>query len=319
MLNPRSEHESCGAPGSHAELAVADCDLCRSADAVEIYKSNIEQGVTAIGEHFSSSRRSATHGRIVRCESCGLVRTSPRDTLETLETVYTRLEDPLYDAETANRVITVKRELDFIEQFTPVTGRLLDVGCSTGIFLAAARDRGWIVDGIEASDWAVSLARERFGLEQIRQGFVEDIEFEPASFDVITLWDVLEHVHSPTGVLDRLNGWLKPGGLLFVNVPNVESTAAAVLRRWWPLLLREHLWYFSPRTLDMALSKTGFRVRRTRPNRVTFSLANVSLRLGQYGGRVAPAWRRIARSGVARALTVSFPIGEMMAAACKEP
>jgi len=182
MSNPRPEHESVRVAGSRAGLAAADCDLCRSADAVEIYKSNIEENVAAIGEYFSSSRRSATHGRIVRCRSCGLVRTSPRDTLETLETVYTQLEDPLYDAETANRTITVKRELDFIKRFTPVTGRLLDVGCSTGIFLAAARDRGWVVDGIEASDWAVTRARERFGLEQIRQGFVEDIEFEPASF-----------------------------------------------------------------------------------------------------------------------------------------
>jgi len=306
-------------PGHPANgLETVGCDLCGSDEASTIYESNIERVETAAEESFSSSRQRATHGRVVKCESCELVRTNPRDPPATLSTVYSRLEDPLYDAESANRTVTARRELDFVERFAVPPGRLLDVGCSTGIFLSVARERGWDVEGIEASTWAAKKAGERFGLNEIRVAFVEEADFPAASFDAVTMWDVLEHVHSPTLVLDRLHGWLKPYGLLFINVPNIESTMSKLLRHRWPLLLREHLWYFSPRTLDIALTKAGLRILGTRSNRVTFSLANVFLRLEQYGGHAAPLWRRLARARALRKLKLSFPIGELTVVARRD-
>jgi 2-polyprenyl-3-methyl-5-hydroxy-6-metoxy-1,4-benzoquinol methylase len=305
MSKPPSRIENLAALGE-----VAACDLCGSDAAVEVYATTIRYGPPA-EDYFSSSRRMAAHGRIVKCMSCGLVRTSPRDDPQTLRSVYARLCDPLYDAETQNREATARRGLSLIERYSRPPGRLLDVGCSTGVFLAAARERGWTVEGIEASEWAVLQARERYGLATIHRGFVEDAEMEQASFDVITMYDLLEHVDSPTVVLRRVHDWIRQGGFLFLNVPNFGSVVSRVLRSRWPLLLREHLWYFSPTTIERFLDKTGFDLIFVRSNRVTFSFRNVFARLEQYGGAIAPVWRRLALSTFTRKGRIRFPIGEL--------
>lgn len=304
-------------PGGPDALEAVVCDLCGGEEEDELFPSTIDETAAAHG-YYSSSRRRATHGRIVRCRSCGLVRTSPRDSLRTLEEVYRELDDPLYDAETENRAVTARGHLSLVERYARPPGRLLDVGCSTGIFLAAARDRGWDVEGIEASAWAVRRARERFGLTAVQQTALENATLTPASCDAVTMWDVLEHLPSPTLACERIRGWMKPGGCMFMNVPNVDSRMARALRRRWPLLLREHLWYFSPATLEQLLAKCGFRVELIRPNFVTFTLGTVFVRLGQYGDPVAPLWRRLADSGLARRLCLRFPIGEVTVVARRD-
>jgi 2-polyprenyl-3-methyl-5-hydroxy-6-metoxy-1,4-benzoquinol methylase len=304
--------------GEAAALESAPCDLCGADDAVTLFPATIRDDGSPAGDDYSSSRRKVTHGRIVRCNSCGLVRTDPRDTSETRSAVYGALDDPHYDLETVSRTTTAHRYLAFVERYAPRSGRLLDVGCSTGIFMAAARSRGWDVQGIETSSWAVGRARERFDLEHIQPTAVETAVLPPNSFDVVTLWDVLEHVGSPTAVLNRVSEWLKPTGHIFLTVPNIESTMARFMGERWPLLLREHLWYFSPATSARLMEQTGFAMLETRTNHVTFSLSNVMVRLGQHRGSMRPLWNRLAGRRITQRLRIRFPIGEINVAARRD-
>jgi Methyltransferase domain len=137
--------------------------------------------------------------------------------------------------------------------------------------------------------------------------------------DAVTMWDVLEHVPQPVAALAQVRGWLKPGGRLFLNVPNMESGAARLLGPRWMLLLREHLWYFTPRTLGMALRAAGFSMGSTQTTRVHFSLAYVAVRMGQYPGGLGAAARMAAGIPWLRRISIAFPIGDMMAAAQTKP
>lgn len=136
-------------------------------------------------------------------------------------------------------------------------GRLLDVGCGNGGFLALAKQAGWQVKGVDFDAGAVQAARSR-GLDVYHGGIDVLAECE-ASFDVITLCHVIEHVHDPVATLRRLHALLKPGGMLWLDTPNFSSLGA---RRfgvsWRGLEPPRHLVLFNPLSLKKALHEAGF-------------------------------------------------------------
>ncbi|MBI4431310.1 MAG: class I SAM-dependent methyltransferase [Candidatus Omnitrophica bacterium] len=141
-------------------------------------------------------------------------------------------------------------------------GRILDVGCGTGLELVALREKGWTVRGIELSEKAVSEARRVHGLD-VLCGRLKDRLFEPASFDVITFGNSLEHVHSPRLTLVEARRVLDPHGLLVIKVPNIDSWSAKIFdTRWFQLDVPRHLYHFTPKTMRELLRRTGFRVIR---------------------------------------------------------
>ncbi|MDQ6691916.1 MAG: class I SAM-dependent methyltransferase, partial [Candidatus Dormibacteraeota bacterium] len=162
------------------------------------------------------------------------------------------------------------KRVAMIEALQPARGRLLDVGAGIGTFLALARDRGWQVAGSEVSDSAVRLAADRHGLTLV-QGQLETAELGLGSFDVVTLWHVLEHVPSPFRTLRTCRRLLRPGGLVVIAVPN-DSPAMIIPRRLKRLLTRTefrryepvspgqevHLSHFTPAVLRTLLVRTGF-------------------------------------------------------------
>ena len=138
------------------------------------------------------------------------------------------------------------------------SGRLLDVGAATGAFLVAARAAGFDVAGIEPSPVA-QAARAR-GLD-VFHGPIESATLAAASFDVVTIFDVLEHLVDPADVLRRIGGWLRPRGRLFIAVPDFGGWwARASGARWAMVTPKEHLHYFTRRTLRSLLRGTGFEV-----------------------------------------------------------
>lgn len=293
------------------------CDLCGGDSLEEMFPSSISEGGLEPAIYYSSSRSLAGHLRIVRCLQCNLVFTNPRDDQATRLAIYRYLEDNTYESEIHNRQQTARNYLKHISKVCSPPGRLLDVGCSTGIFLGEAYNSGWEVQGNELSSWAVSLAQKRLPGSNIQTTSVELADFPEGTFNVITLWDVLEHVDSPTQTLNHIRPWLEPHGYLFLNLPNIESLAARWMGQSWVLLLREHLWYFSPATLCRLFEKTGFTLLETHPNFVHFSLNNIQARLSQYRGVLA----RIASGFLGRlpkkSLSISFPMGEMFVIARK--
>ena len=152
--------------------------------------------------------------------------------------------------------------------------RLLDIGAGIGTFLSIARDRlGWNVAGTEVSTAAVGIARERYSLD-IQLGWAEDLALAPGSFDVITLWHVLEHVPSPSQTLKLCHDLLRPNGLLGIAVPNDDDARTWLVRSKARLRRKEpppryvglkphgevHLSQFKSRVLERALRSRGFQV-----------------------------------------------------------
>jgi SAM-dependent methyltransferase len=300
-------------------LVAASCAVCGGTAFDPVFPSTIADPDADPAAYFSSSRRRAGHLDIVRCRACRLMLTSPRDDHATLARVYAELADVAYAQEEDNRRLTAEDHCDVVTATLPDRGRLLDVGCATGVFAGVACRRGWRVTGLDASTWATARARVQHPDATFVTGSVESAQFPSATFAAVTLWDVLEHVPSPLDTLRQLRHWLGPQGCVFLNLPNARSVVARFMGPHWILLLREHLWYFSPETVTRLLTIVGFDVIRIRSNRVRFSVANVLGRAAQYPHAFAGVAGRLSRNQWLRRRAVRFPIGEMTVVARRRP
>lgn len=203
--------------------------------------------------------------RLVRCR-CGL-RALDRapDATEALHD-----NENMYGAEEYNAwyrtmrdalTVRYRNDLDEIERLTRGRGAILDIGCSYGWFLQVAAERGWRTAGIEATDATARDARAA-GLD-VRTGTLEHAGYDTASFDVVCLWDVLEHVPAIDGFLAEIHRVLKPGGVLAINSPNIASVMARQAGADWSwLLLPHHVWHFTPGAIRDTLQSRGFTVER---------------------------------------------------------
>jgi 2-polyprenyl-3-methyl-5-hydroxy-6-metoxy-1,4-benzoquinol methylase len=204
-----------------------------------------------------------------RCNSCGLLYLSPRPTRETISAYYPgeysghkgAIEDEWFPIMRWIRRRKLSKRRRLIEHFSSrKQGRVLDVGCATGLFLNEMAQAGWQAAGVELTASAVEYARRRFGLD-VFEGTLGESPYEPASFDVITFWDVLEHTFSPTEELTIAARLLRPGGLLVLNVPNWNSVNRRLFGRYWSGLdAPRHLYVFTYQTLETLLSRAGFSV-----------------------------------------------------------
>lgn len=147
--------------------------------------------------------------------------------------------------------------LNLINAYGVTTGKLLDVGCSSGLFMEFAGNKGYIVQGIEPSQYAVDYAK-KLGLDA-SQGYFKKENVDSNSVDLITLWDVLEHCESPEDILNDINYALKPGGILFLQVPNVMGIAPRIMRQACNMFTGfSHINLFGPETIKKVLENCGF-------------------------------------------------------------
>lgn len=139
-------------------------------------------------------------------------------------------------------------------------GRLIDVGCGNGAFLARMRDLGWTVAGVEPDPEAVRIARDYFGLS-IFQGTLAEANFPEVSTDVITMHHVLEHVFDPIGLLLECYRILRPGGILIAVTPNLESLGRHIFKSYWRgWEVPRHIFVFSPHAVKHCFKQAGLRV-----------------------------------------------------------
>lgn len=138
------------------------------------------------------------------------------------------------------------------------SGAILDIGCGSGAFLSTMKDPGWKLYGIEIEPSTAQRARSNSGAD-VFVGDVMAAPISPASLDVITCFDLLEHVYEPRAFLVQAMKWLKPGGLFYSVLPNIDSWESRLFGSYWyGLELPRHLSHFSPKTLRHAMTTLGF-------------------------------------------------------------
>lgn len=276
------------------------CDACGGAEVSTIRPARAEARTRAdLARIYRASSDAPLVDRLVQCRSCDLVFVSPRVRATTLVEAYSEGDDPVFISQAAARERTFARSLARIEELTGGPGRIFDIGTAGGSFLAAARARGWEVDGCEPNRWLVDWGKRTYGLD-IRPGPLTDHNPPEASYDVVTLWDVIEHVPSPSDVIERAKRLVKPGGLLVLTFPDVESPSARLLGRFWPFYSSVHLYYFSKRTMGRLLAGKDFEVVKTGAHTQELELAYVLHRAGDVLGapmRRIASWLRERRVG----------------------
>jgi 2-polyprenyl-3-methyl-5-hydroxy-6-metoxy-1,4-benzoquinol methylase len=208
-------------------------------------------------------------------------------------------------------------------------GALLDIGCSSGGFLGTMKSESWTLYGIEMEASTAAKARLIAGAE-VFVGDAMNAPFRPESFDVVTCFDVLEHMYNPRQLLARVMEWLKPGGILYAKLPNIDSWEARLLGTYWyGLELPRHLYHFSPRSLRRLMSTLGFQevyITATEPgshlsNSIRYVYEDFLKKLGLSPVSLAKAlatteppslpWR-VARKALR--LSLVAPLGQMAAA-----
>lgn len=149
-------------------------------------------------------------------------------------------------------------------------GVALDLGCGSGGFLSTLKNPSWKLYGIEMSEAMAKVAEHRSGAD-VFVGDILDAPFPPASFDLITCFNVFEHVYQPKAVLSKVSEWLKPGGIFYTLMPNIDSAGVRIFRSYWyGLELPRHLFHFSPATLRMIAQSVNLQEVLIAANRELF-------------------------------------------------
>ena len=163
------------------------------------------------------------------------------------------------------RQFTLRIKGNTLKKYTGLKrGHLLDVGAGTGAFLKHMQQEGWQVSGVEPDADARHVSRQTFALELQPSEALKS--FSPQSFDAITLWHVLEHVHDLHGYMGILKSLLKPGGTLFIAVPNYQSLDAAIYRLAWAAYdVPRHLYHFSPKAMQVLVQRHGLKIVAEKP------------------------------------------------------
>ncbi len=197
-------------------------------------------------------------------------------------------------------------------------GRLLDVGCADGRFVEHARSRGVQAEGIDPSAAAVRRARERG--QPVTQGRVH--EYEPAHrFEVITAFDVIEHVIDPRRFLEAIHRLLAPDGVVILSTPNLDSLFRRLMgKRWFFYIPEEHLHYFAPRSLRALLARVGFEVLHCSPTAKPLTYAYGLTQFAEFNPWIYRVMRAISVTipERLRQRPISFSIGEMMVIARRQ-
>lgn len=237
----------------------------------------------------------ASYDTVVRCLACNMVYTSPRpDSREILE-AYRQVADTGFLEERHARELTYRRLLKVLNQLTGGRrGRLLDAGCSMGFFLREAQHEGWNVEGLEPSHWAAEHARKEFGLP-VHEGPIASISLEPASFDVITIWDVVEHLVDPVGDFRHLARALKPGGVFALSTHSIESLSARMLGGRYPFLMAMHVTHFTPRTTAQLFELAGLSQAKVQPHLRTLRVAYLLKKLEPKMPRLTAGLRAVTK------------------------
>ena len=283
------------------ELHPTRCAVCGTeGNSTELYPANFD--LRAFNAIVFSARRSpdGIHYRMVKCNTCGLVRSDPLADPQVLKQLYARSHFD-YSDEVPNLKLTYSHYLRNLADYGVKKAALLEIGCGNGFFLEEALAEGYAsVRGVEPSTAAVARAnpevRPYIVCDTMRSGL-----FAPEQFDVICMFQVLDHIPDPGGLLEECFRTLKPGGLVLCINHDIEALSARLLKDRSPIIDIEHTYLYSPTTMARLFEGRGFQVKRVGSVSNTYTL--------YYLARLAPFPVLLQRTILA--LLKSSPIGRI--------
>ncbi len=243
------------------KIKVEVCPVCGKTDFVDF--------IECVDFYASQEKYS-----LQKCVSCGFVFTQLFPSENEIGRYY-EVQDYVSHTDTKKGIVNyiyhyargymLNRKAELVKKESGIsTGRLLDYGCGTGYFLNSVTNSGWSAIGLEKSSQARSLAVSKFSLDVFDPAKIETLAKN--SFDVITLWHVMEHIENLNEMLVRFNALLKPGGKLIVAVPNCKSYDAMHYHEYWAAYdVPRHLWHFDIETVKCLMQKNGFELMKTMP------------------------------------------------------
>jgi len=233
------------------------CPVCDATEFEILYKPWVD--VTDPAKLYGAASGIPGTQQLVRCVSCSMIYENPRYPEAEILRGYMSSEEGGHDSQYPMRVHSFLRALQKLEGRIPGAGAwVLDIGTAGGAFLEAARRFGYDAWGMEPSRYLVEQGKGR-GL-YIEQGTIENHKFARGSFDMVCLWDVIEHLVDPKRALALIRPLLKPDGILLINYPDIGTWQARLAGRrfWW--ILSVHLHHFTRATIRDICARTGFDV-----------------------------------------------------------
>lgn len=293
-----------------SDLEYIDCNLCGSKSHSLFLPANTDFSQISANALACTSIHHSKHGPIVRCNNCGLIFANPRPSPQKIIEIYSQVEDHVYLAEEEGRVATFKNNLAEISRYKR-KGKLLDVECHVGTFLDIAKDYGYEVYGLEPSKWAAEYCRNKRNIE-VQECGLSEANLEDSSFEVITMWDVIEHLTDPYKELRRANSLLRDDGILAITTMNVDSVFAKVLGKHYPWYMLMHLYYFTPDTMEKILGKSGFRILEIKHHIRVVSLRYLFSKIKAYSPAAYRAAHTVAHLLKIHDLKVPLNFGDIM-------
>jgi 2-polyprenyl-3-methyl-5-hydroxy-6-metoxy-1,4-benzoquinol methylase len=255
---------------------------------------------------------------IHRCSNCELLFVHPQPSKEELGRVYSASYflrgnkyaaalDPKHDPNWLNDQCKV----ELIKRWCS-SGRLLDIGCALGGFLAVAKKNGFEVEGIEIVEYAAELARRRLHVE-VASSDIYSAELAPESYDVITMWDVIEHLTDPSLAFERIGRALRPKGYVAFSTGDVSSRWARLTGKRWQLLTPpQHLYFFSPRSMSGILKRHGLSLKEIYYHRKWVTVGFVLFKAEEsFGNIMKPLSTAIRWSGLHN-VKININLGDIM-------
>jgi len=239
--------------GTRNARVIQLCPLCDDSRSSLVYRVVVP------------ARSDAKTFELRKCQTCDIVFVNPRLSDDDLAKLYD--EDFYFStgwsyeslASWMIELIQTRRRHRVERHVRP--GKLLDIGSGDGRFVHHMALHGWDATGLDFSPAAQKFANTLHSRAQFLQGSLDDYDFPPRSLDLITLWQVLEHIGEPRTLLRRCHGLMKPGGMLVASVPNIDGLSSRLTgERWWGLDVPRHLVHYTPSTLRSSLERAGFRV-----------------------------------------------------------
>ena len=299
-----------------SQLEYITCNLCGATDTKVVYPARYDlERVPELALKFKSSGDERLIDQVVQCRTCTLRYVNPRLNINAIVKGYSEGEDPTFVSQARGREQTFAKQLRFIRKFAKPS-RLLDIGAAGGSLMHAAQKQGWEVHGIEPNKWLCDWGKKNYDLT-IKPGILENHKFPSNYFDVITLMDVLEHTGNPKAVLKERNRILKPGGVIAINVPDIDSWLHKAMGRRWVFYLSVHLFYFSHKSMKAMLRHTGFKNLRTTPHFQLLEFGYLLFRLEAYSKLVSKIGLKIAQILHVDKMLIPYWLGQTLFVARK--